>query len=156
MLGNPDMMKSTKWACMSLAALLLVGCAVRMVAPYDDETREATLSIAKQVDAFYLALLEEAEPRAYAGHAAEYIAIETELRALVLRNRVREMNAESVTISNNLLKLWTKHKAAHKEKDNYSTGMAKLNWDALTRAFGYALEAEEAKQDPTGTTGEGG
>jgi hypothetical protein len=149
------MMKSMKWACAPLVGLLLVGCAVTMVSPYDDETRQATLELAKQVDGFYVAMLEHQGNRDYNSFAGQYVEIETELRGLLRRNQVRSMNSESVTISENLLELWVKYKDRHKKDNHYKDGNAKLEWKRLARMFGYALEAEEAKKGPAGSGGEG-
>jgi hypothetical protein len=143
-----------KWACTPIVGLLLVGCAVTMVSPYDDETREATLATAKMVDGFYVDLLEIEGNRPYMAWSSRYTEIETELRALLRRNQVRSMNSESITISANLLDLWLKAKERHKERNDYTDGNAKLDWKRLARVLGYALEAEEVKKDSS-DTGEG-
>ena len=128
-----------------LLAATLAGC-LQLVAPYDDQTEREIFAAARTVDQFYGELLEaRADARRYARFADRYVQIETELRALVLRNEVRPLNEDSVEIARNILTLWTQAKDRHQKRDGYEPGAARLDRDRFARMFRYALAAERLK-----------
>lgn len=129
-----------------LMAFALSGCAVKFVADYDSVAFEEILKVGKKVDKFYGDLLEtQSDDRAYQKFGAQYVDIETDIRSLVTRNKARELNEESTEISEIILKLWIKYKDAHKEKNTYSDGTAKLDRKRFIRLFAAAASAEQAK-----------
>jgi hypothetical protein len=131
--------------------LIITGCGLRLVSPYDANTQEHIFKCAKLVDQFYLELLEVDEgKRQYAKFADRYVAIEAELNSLVFRNKVRSLNEDSVDIAEGILKLWKKYEDRHKDKDAYSTGNAKLDQNRFARMFAYAARAEGAKKPSAG------
>lgn len=126
---------------------LITGCSIQLIAPYDADTQRSTFECAKLVDHFYGKLLEtDEQSRQYAKFADQYVAIESELNALVLRNKVRKLNTDSTDIADQILKFWQKYKARHKKDDTYSTGNAELDRDRFARLFAYAVRAEDAKK----------
>ena len=132
---------------LAISLIVISGCGIHLIAPYNAETKKTIFQCAKQVDRFYGELLETNEQsRQYAKFSEAYVAIEAELNALVFRNKVRSLNTDSIDISERILKLWQKYKARHKEKDTYTTGNAELNRDNLARMFAYAVRAEGAKK----------
>lgn len=129
-----------------LFALALGGCTVKLVADYDAATFEEILKTGKRVDRFYGDLLEtKPTDRAYQKFASQYVEIETDIRSLLTRNKARALNPESTRIAEITLNLWSKYKDAHKAKDTYSDGTAKLDRDRFVRVFAAAARAERAK-----------
>jgi|WetSurMetagenome_2_1015567.scaffolds.fasta_scaffold377684_2 hypothetical protein len=126
---------------------LSAGCSIRLVSGYDAATEEEIFKCAKMIDQFYGKLIEtDANKRQYAAFADQYVTIETELRSLVLRNKVRSLNEDSTLIAENILKLWVEYRDLHKEKNAYSDGNAGLDRDRFARMFSYAARAEGAKK----------
>jgi hypothetical protein len=150
--------------------LLLSGC-VNLVADYDAELANETITISKQVDRFYGQLAEtNYSLRSYDAFRDRYIEIEVNLRSLVMRNKVRPLNENSIKIAENTLKLWIKYKDAHKQNwekyqealaaveqgeenapqfaatDIYKDGKIKLHRKRFTRMFTALTVAEEAKK----------
>lgn len=133
-----------------LSLFIIQGCSYRLIAAYDEKTQEAIFASAKAIDQFYGFLLEANEnERAYSKYSDKYVEIEAQLNALVLRNKVRDLNEDSTDIAERMLKLWRKYKDRHKEKDAYKTGMAKLDRKRFERMFSYAVRAEGAKKSGT-------
>ncbi len=130
-----------------VVALSLGGCAIKLVADYDQPAFDETLKVAKEVDRFYGALLERPEgQRQYAQFSSQYVDIESDLRSLVMRNQARPLNEESIKISETILDLWRKYKGAHQENNSYKTALASLHRKRFTRLFNAAASAEEAKK----------
>lgn len=128
--------------------LTIQGCSVKMVADYDDTTKESILKTAKEIDKFYCALLEtEESKRQYEQFSKDYHSIEVEIRSLVLRNKARPLNKESTKQAEIALDRWIIFKERHKTKNTYSTGDAKLDRDYLSNIFNYMLGAELAKKE---------
>lgn len=123
------------------------GCAIKLVSDYDSAAFEEILATGKKVDKFYGTLLETmADTRHYATFADQYVALETDIRGMVIRNQARALNSESTEISQLILKLFVKYKGLHKDKNTYTDGTAKLDRNRLTRMFASAASAEEAKK----------
>ena len=143
-------------AAVLLVAAALAGC-LQLVAPYDDQTGREIFAAARSVDQFYGELLEaRTDARRYAKVADRYVQIETELRAVVLRNEVRPLNEDSVEIARNILTLWIQAKDRHRTQDGYEPGAARLDRDRFARMFRYALSAERLKPGGEGAgDGEG-
>ena len=136
-------------AALLAAALVMGGCQIKLVADYDQPTYEEILRLGKKVDQFYGALLERPEgQRAYAQFSPQYVEIESDLRSLVTRNQSRPLNKESTKISETILELWQKYKAAHQKNDGYKTALANLDRKRFTRLFNAAASAEIAKDTP--------
>lgn len=136
-----------RWPGVVALALLLAGCAIKLVADYDQPAFEEILRVAKKVDQFYGGLLERPEgQRPYAQFSAQYVDIESDLRSMVTRNQARPLNQESTKISETILELWQKYKAAHQENNGYKTVLANLHRKRFTRLFNAAASAEEAKK----------
>lgn len=129
-----------------VAALVLGGCTVQLVADYDAASFEETLRVGKMVDRFYGDLLDTPPgDRAYANFAATYIEIEAELRSLLTRNKARPLNEESVAIAEIILKQWTARRDEHKKTGTYADGEARLDRDRFAREFASAARAETYK-----------
>ncbi len=135
-----------QFAFVVLAAFAISGCTVKWVADYDSVAFEEIIKVGKKVDKFYGDLLElKSSDRPYLKFSAQYVEIETDIQSLVTRNNARDLNEESTQISESILKLWLKYKDAHKSKDTYSDGNAKLDRNRFIRLFAAAASAERAK-----------
>ena len=96
------------------------------------------------VDLFYMNLLEtEPSERTYSEFAEEYKNIELELRVLVMMNKMRTKNEESVKISEHILQNWLEFKAAHRQNDAYKNSFIDVDWSTIREQF-YALAMAEA------------
>lgn len=135
---------------LGLLTLLLSGCTIRLVADYDAETEKAIFETAKKVDLFYVQLLDTPEDqRQYAAFADSYMTIEADLDSLLLRNKVRPKNEDSIEIVSTTLDLWVKYKNRHQQTNTYTTGNAELDRDKFDRLFSYMARAEKAKPNIT-------
>jgi hypothetical protein len=103
--------RNVQYAWQLLAVLIigltLGGCTIKLVADYDSTTFEEIIKVGKKVDRFYGDLLETpSSDRHYDKYADKYVEIETDLRSLYMRNKVRALNDESTRISEITLNLW--------------------------------------------------
>jgi hypothetical protein len=160
--------------------LLLVvqtsGCAIKLVADYDARIAQENINISRQVDKFYGQLLETAySDRSYDAFKDRYIEIEVNIRALVVQNKARPLNDESISISETILEKWIKYKDTHKEnwaryqlpdgdenkieaKDIYKDvliGNHRKRFTRLFTAMSVAEEAKKMKSEEAETEGEG-
>ena len=132
-----------------LVSLLLVlqGCATKRVADYDAAIKKEIITISKQVDTFYGELIEtEESARKYDAFKEKYIEIEVGVRALIMQNKARPLNDESVSISETTIKKWIKYKNKHKSEDRYKTVLAENHRERFTRLFTAMLVAEKSKK----------
>ncbi len=117
------------------------------MADYDAQTFNEIIETAKKVDLFYGQLLEKAEgERAYALLAPQYVAIETELRGLLIRNQARPLNRDATRIIEIILADWQECRERHKASGRYTSGEAKLDRQRFMRLFSSAAAAESAKK----------
>ncbi|MCY7421528.1 MAG: hypothetical protein LH478_07275 [Chitinophagaceae bacterium] len=133
----------------SLLSFLLVfaSCKVQLVSNYDMELSNEINNTAKKVDNFYLTMQEiAADKRQFVNFSTSYIGIEVDLNSLVIKNRVRPLNAESTRIAEITLQLWEKYKEEHKKDNTLSNGLIRLNKKTFSDMF-YAMQvAEEGKK----------
>lgn len=135
-------------AAIALVLFFASACHIRLVSEFDTKTLDDTLSCAKMVDRFYADLLEADQGhRPYSAYVKQYIEVETELAALVLRNQVRSRNENSVKIAEEIRGLWLEVKEEHRKADGYGTGAAKLDRGRFARMFANAARFERAKKD---------
>jgi PBP1b-binding outer membrane lipoprotein LpoB len=131
-------------------ALLLAGCRVTLLPDYDDSIAQEILETAKRVDKFYLDMLEttvnENGDRAYNKMVDSYVEIEVELSSLLSKNKIRPLNENSIRICEITLELWVKYKEEHKEDNELSDGLIKLNRLTFSDLFYAMLVAEKAKE----------
>ena len=124
-----------------------LGCSVKLVSDYDQTTADELIRIAKKVDVFYGTMAElSVEEREYRKFSKEYIEIESDIRSLVIRNKMRPLNEESIKISEKILEEFIKYRVKHKEDNIYKNTLLKLHRDNLIRMFTAMSVAEQAKQ----------
>lgn len=136
-------------ALVMLSAVLASSCRVSMVAPYDESLMEQTRQITRQVDRFYLLMQEatvnENGARNYMNYVKDYIDIEVELNDLLLKNRIKPLNSESVRNVEIALETWVNYKEMHKKNDGISDADIELNRDFLRDLFMVILIGEHEK-----------
>jgi len=136
-----------------LVSLSFISCKVQLVAPYDDGIMQQIETTAKEIDRFYLTMLEgttEADNgRAYVLFQEQYINIEVELNSLLMKNKVKPLNGSSARICEIILELWRKYKAEHEKYNTLSDGLIKLNRTTFNDLFFAMQSAEKGKQIAT-------
>lgn len=132
-----------------LLTVFLMSCRVTLTAPYDESLVNQTQQIVKQVDKLYLTMLEttenENDERAFGHFAEDYINIEVELNYLLIKNRMKPLNSESVRNYEIALETWVKYKEMHKKNNGISDADIELNRDYLRDLFIVILIGEDEK-----------
>ena len=126
--------------------LTINGCAVRYVADYDAAIKDEIIQIAKKVDIFWGALLDtKPDKRKYAAFKDQYNTIEGDMRSLVMKNNIRELNDASTKQAVIALDLWSEDRSIHKKNDSFSDFVAKRHRKQFNRIFIAMAKGEEAK-----------
>ena len=132
------------WLFSMTLLLLCNSCKVTLVAPRDSELLGQIETASQAIDGFYLKML-DATVRNYAQYSDGYIAIEVQLNAIHDKTRLKQHNAETVAIADNVRSTWVKYKNEHKAADKLNDGEIRYNSSTM-RDFIYALSvAENAK-----------
>jgi hypothetical protein len=140
-------MQKTQLLWFVIIAILLSSCTYSRLADYDQKTADKIIEISKLVNQFYLNLSDQPpDARQYHKSAEAYNRIEVEIETLLLMNRMRANNEESIKQTENLLSLWVKYKDKHKEKDDYSDAMIDLNRKLIKRNIVAIATGEQLKQ----------
>ena len=130
--------------------LFLSSCKVTLVPPYNAAILEQIDQTTKEIDKFYLLMLETTSTqnggRSYEQFAEQYVDIEVELVSLLNKNKIRPLNANSVRICEITLQLWTKYKEEHRTDNPLSDGLIKLNRKTLGDLLFAMQVAEKAKE----------
>ena len=133
-----------------LSVFAFYSCKVTFLPSYDASIAEQIEKTNKQVDKFYLTMLEtttvENNGRSYEEFASQYVDIEVELYSLLNQNRVRPLNENSTRICEITLELWQKYKEEHKTDNTLSDGLIKLNRQTFSDLFFAMLVAEKGKE----------
>lgn len=121
-----------------------MSCRAKLISDYDRDTAYKIVEISKMVDLFYMNITErDSTERTYSEFAEEYKNIEVELRVLVMMNKMRTKNEESVKISEHILQNWLEFKVAHRQNDAYKNSFIDVDWSTIREQF-YALAVVEA------------
>jgi len=130
-----------------VASLSISGCAVHFVADYDPKVKEEIVQLSKKVDLFWGKLLEtEVKKRKYEKFKEQYIKIETDLRGLVMINKIRALNKSSTRQANILLELWIDDKDTHKKDNTFSDLIIKRHREGYERIFTAMARGEAVKE----------
>ncbi|TXK76068.1 hypothetical protein [Mesonia sp. K4-1] len=136
--------------CFSLV-FVVSSCRVTLVPSYDEEVAAQIEDTAKQINTFYLQMLENQNERDYENYVNEYISIQVELNSLYNKNKVKSLNKNSTRICEITLQLWKKYKEEHKNDETLSDGIIKLNrktFEDLLYAMQVAEKGKEIKNNP--------
>jgi hypothetical protein len=129
--------------------LILPGCRITLLPSYDETITQEIIQLAKQIDGFYLEMLETTNNddggRAYNNFIKHYINLEVELTSILNKNKIRPLNENSTRICEITLELWIKYKEEHKEDDGITDGLIKLNRLTFSDLFYAMIVAEKAK-----------
>jgi len=133
-----------------IVLLLGTSCRVTLIPPYDNSIAQQIDQTSKQVDKFFLTMLELSTTnnngRAFEYFVMQYVDIEVELNSLLNKNKVRPLNQNTTRICEITLELWVKYKEEHKKDNTLSDGLVKLNRKTFSDLF-YAMQvAEEGKK----------
>jgi hypothetical protein len=123
-------------------------CTVQYVAEYDESIKNEIIRIATQVEMFFAELFEADETeRKYENFKERYIAIEVDLRTLLLRNKIRPLNEESTKQSEIALELWVEDKEQHKNENTVSNFIINLHRKQFQRIFIAMAKGESIKEE---------
>ncbi|RIH63464.1 hypothetical protein D1164_19500 [Mariniphaga sediminis] len=133
-----------------LSLFYLASCRVAFIPNYNATISKNIETTAKQVDKFYLTMLEKTTEedggRNYDKFTEEYVEIEVEINFILNQNKVRPLNKNSTRICEITLELWQKYKKEHKTDNTLSNGLIRLNRKSFSDLF-YAMQvAEEGKK----------
>ena len=137
---------SVKIAFVLLLLSLSSGCGLQLISGYDEASKKDMLALAREVDAFYIDILdEEPERREYQYYADDYRYVLVELNALRRSQEIRQYNELTLKQVDILLDLWKKDMAQHKKNDGFSTFLLKRHRDQYVRIFAAMIKGEAAK-----------
>ncbi|MCH7827212.1 MAG: hypothetical protein IIC75_04440 [Bacteroidetes bacterium] len=133
-----------------LSVFAFNSCKVTLIPNYDATIAKQIEKTTKQVDKFYLTMLETTTEnnngRIFEKFSKQYVDIEVELNSLLNQNKVRPLNENSTRICEITLKLWQKYKEEHKKDNTLSNGLIKLNLKSFSDLFFAMQVAEKAKE----------
>jgi hypothetical protein len=129
---------------------LILSCRVSFIPGFDATISGNIESTAKQVDKFYLSMLETTTElnngRSYDMFTEKYVDIEVEINSLLNQNKIRPLNNNSVRICEITLELWQKYKNEHKTDNTLSNGLIQLNRKTFSDLFFAMQVAEKGKE----------
>ncbi len=130
-----------------LVLSLTSGCALQMVSSFDAQTEQQIMDVAKKVDRFYAQLSElPKEKRTFQFSQSVYLNIEVELSALLMRQKVRELNELTTKQVEITQALWLQDKKQHQQANTISDFLIKTRKQQYQRLFLAMIRGEEAKQ----------
>ncbi|MCJ7747646.1 MAG: hypothetical protein MUP27_07875 [Desulfobacterales bacterium] len=149
-----------------LLIILLSGCPVKLIAPYDETTEKEASLLQKQVDQFITELILDGETAAdqstrraalkYDNYRKEYVRIAVDFRALKIRTEAVSMNELSAKQVQYLIENFEKLEARHKmysggkdgdaQKTSMSNRYLEIARDILNEQFKSLLALELAKK----------
>ncbi|MCG9677788.1 hypothetical protein [Vibrio sp. Isolate24] len=140
-------MKKHYLGWLAACLLLLTGCTLRLVAPYDLQTVQQAQSIERDIEFLYLSLqaLPENE-RLYSRFADQYLKIDVNIRGLERRQARREQNQETLKQAQTLVQFWQQDMKTHQQKHTLSNFLIKRRLDQYQRLIDALIRGELAKQ----------
>ncbi|USD34650.1 MULTISPECIES: hypothetical protein [Vibrio] len=140
-------MKNHYLGWLAACLLLLTGCTLRLVAPYDLQTVQQAQSIERDIEFLYLSLqaLPENE-RLYSRFADQYLKIDVNIRGLERRQARREQNQETLKQAQTLVQFWQQDMKTHQQKHTLSDFLIKRRLDQYQRLIDALIRGELAKQ----------
>jgi hypothetical protein len=130
--------------------IFLFSCRVTLLPEYNAELSKNIENTAKMIDKFYLLMYEttsaEKDGRSYDKFAGQYVEIEVEINSLLIQNKIRPLNENSIRICEITLELWKKYKEEHKTDNTLSDGLIRLNRNSFADLLFAMQVAEEGKK----------
>lgn len=138
-----------------ITLLFIGGCkTIKLVPDFDASISEQIMDTAKKVDAHYITMIgmfnDSITALSYEEVHEGYEVIEIELNSILLKNKVRELNSESIQVSSTVLDTFVKYKDRHKSKANgQSKVMLEDDWVIMKDLMFLLSVSEDAKRYAT-------
>ncbi|MDR1760946.1 MAG: hypothetical protein LBR55_00705 [Bacteroidales bacterium] len=129
-----------------LLILSLSACKVMLVPKYDEKIAEQIEAVSKSIDKLYLTMLETSSERTYSKFAEQYVNIEVELESILLKNKYRKKNSDTIEACESALELFKKYKEAHKKEKTIDDGTIIAYKESLKGRLEALLEIEKKKK----------
>ncbi len=134
------------WITLLFISSCLSGCVPQLVAEYDPQTMNDFLNLSRKIDIFYSVLLEtDKDQQQYEKFGKGYVEIEADFRMLLLKNKLRPFNHETVRQIDIAMELWQEDKQKHKTKNGVSDFIIKRHRTQFSEVFLEMIKAEKAK-----------
>lgn len=142
-----------RFALFSIVLFAIVGCTVQFVPSYDEKVYDSTVAIGKQVDSFFIKVLDtKTDQRPYSQFADDFSSIEAEIGSLLLQQEARSKNEDMIEATKKTLKMWTDNKTAFQGDDLFyrNDERVKLHKNRFTNAFTAIAKGEKFLQSTGG------
>jgi len=140
-------MKKAKLLLILITIILISSCAVKLVSDYDQDTVNKVVEISKMINLFYMNITEtDSLSRHYDKFTEDYKLIEAEIRVLILMNKIRPKNEDSIENSENLLTNWIEIKNEHIRINSYDIDVAEIDEEILQDQLLELAKKEMTKQ----------
>lgn len=116
-----------------------------LIAQYDNQTKEALLAVAREVDLFFLTIESKNEPPHFKEVAPEFMEIKADLRSLLMRNQVRPLNSISARQTKLLIEQWSYVEKLLKLPERSSPAAMSIAREIMFQAFDATIRLEVAK-----------
>ncbi len=116
-----------------------------LISHYDASTKDALIAAAHEVDYFFLLIESSPEKTSFSSIAPTYIKIKSDLRSILLRNKIRPLNAIAVKQSELLLDQWSNVEKLLMQPDGSSPKAMEFVREIMFQSFEATLMLEEAK-----------
>ena len=138
-----------------LSLLFISGCkSIKLVPDFDASLSEQIMDTAKKVDAHYITMIgmfnDSITALSYEEVSDGYEEIEIELNSILLKNKVRELNNESIQVSSTVLDTFIKYKNRHKSRaKGQSKIMLEDDWVVMKDLLFLLSVSEDSKRYAT-------
>jgi len=133
-----------------ITSVIVTSCKVSLVATYDYMVAEKIEEVNKEIDKFYLVMLEttvnENGERAYDKYSEQYIDIQLDLKSLLQKNKRREKNQETIQINQRIYDKWLEYKEIHETQNELSDADIEANMTNIDNMLNTMLAAEQFKK----------
>jgi hypothetical protein len=142
-----------RFAFISVILFSLISCTVQLVPDFDEKIYNSTVAIGKQVDSFFISVLDtKSDQRFYSQFADDFSSIEAEIGSLLLQQEARSKNEDMIDATSRTLKMWTDNKAAFQSDDLFyrNDGRVNLHKSRFADAFTAIAKGEKFLQSTGG------
>ena len=142
-----------RFAIISVILFSLVGCTIQLVPDFDEKIYDSTVAIGKQVDSFFITVLDtKSDQRSYSQFADDFSSIEAEIGSLLLQQEARSKNEDMVNATALALEMWTDDKAKFQKSDQFygNDEVVNLRKTRFAKAFTAIAKGEKFLQSTGG------
>ncbi|AOT08306.1 hypothetical protein [Pseudoalteromonas luteoviolacea] len=141
-------MRKVRFWLVVLACFMLSACQWAKIAHHDPQVKLLLVQTKVRIDMhWHRMLLTEKQSRDFLNYKQNYHAIEVDIQVLKALNEHRAYNSESVTQSENLLKLWRQDISNHQQHNTLGDTLIKRRSKQYNRVLKAMLVAENAKPE---------